>query len=149
MLIKTTGKPSNISLAQCKEAVKFYGKMLLGNLYNKIELTIRFDNLKKQGAQGFCIWEDTNRYSREFTIEIDRALDKKPILLALAHEMVHVKQFAKGEMIDYLKSNKTRWKGKIIEIDKIHYWDQEWEIEAHGREMGLYVRFMEHVRSVK
>jgi hypothetical protein len=50
----------------------------------------------------------------------------------LAHEMVHLKQMAKGEMKDkYVKSRYvTVWRGDRYE-DDVNYWDQPWELEAY------------------
>ena len=50
--------------------------------------------------------------------------------------MVHVKQFAKGEMVDVVRANKIRWHGVDFDDEDKSYYDQPWEIEAHGREMG-------------
>jgi hypothetical protein len=33
--------------------------------------------------------------------------------------------------------------GKTINPKKVSYWDLPWEIEAHGREVGLFVRWCE------
>jgi hypothetical protein len=63
--------------------------------------------------------------------------------------MVHVKQYAKGELKDYLRVNKCKWKGKIIDSDAVDYWDHPWEIEAHGREKGLYVKYLESLKKAK
>ena len=52
--------------------------------------------------------------------------------------MVHVKQYARKELKqDY------DWLGKTYSPKKVSYWDQPWEIEAHGRETGLFVRWAE------
>ena len=55
--------------------------------------------------------------------------------------MVHVKQFAKGEMVDLARADKIRWCGKMFEEKDSNYYDYPWEIEAHGRECGLFVRW--------
>jgi len=60
----------------------------------------------------------------------------------VCHEMVHVKQYARGELYESSAQNKHRWQGKWINKDP-DYWDQPWEIEAHGRETGLFVRWAE------
>lgn len=74
----------------------------------------------------------------------------KDVGLTLAHEMVHVKQYATGELRDYVKSTSlNRWQGKIIDDSKISYWDRPWEIEAFGREFGLYARFKESMYETK
>jgi hypothetical protein len=145
MYLKTIGKPFKVQLKICKEAIKFYGKQLLGeNLYHKVEITLEFDkSLSGKNEYAYCEWEDNNYRAKEFTITVDPSLGKRNMLLALAHEMVHVKQYAKGELKDYARSNKTKWKTEVIDPDKVDYWDFPWEIEAHGREKGLYVRYMQ------
>jgi len=149
MYLKTVGKPSKVGLKLCKEAIKFYGRQLLGEiLYHRVDVTLNFDkSLSKKNEYAFCEWEDQSHRGKEFTITVDPALGKRNMLLALAHEMVHVKQYAKGELKDYVKSNKSKWKTEIIDPDKVDYWDFPWEIEAHGREKGLYIRYLSYERN--
>lgn len=148
MYLRTKGKPKKTPLPLCKEAIKWYAKQLLGDrLYHSIEINLEFqNNLSKNNYVGYCDWLDSPYKAREFTIAVDSNLGKRNMLMVLAHEMVHVKQYAKGEMRDYLKVNRVKWKGSIMEDDKQNYWDHPWEIEAYGREKGLYVRFMESKR---
>jgi hypothetical protein len=149
MYIRTSGKPSKIPLKDCKEAVKFYGRKLMReNLYHKVSLEIVFEQLKPK-EYGYCEWEYDNNRSRDFIITINKNLNKKQTLLVLAHEMVHVKQYAKGELKDYIKVNKSKWKNEIHDLDETDYWFQPWEIEAHGMEKGLYVRYMEYTKRSK
>jgi hypothetical protein len=63
---------------------------------------------------------------------------------SIAHEMVHLKQYAVGEMRDTDHHNIVRWKKKSIDLTKWQYWDRPWEIEAHGKELGLFIRWAEH-----
>jgi hypothetical protein len=148
MYVRASGKPSKVPIKLCKEAVKFYGRQLLGEtLYHKLEITINFETFKSNSNEyAFCEWEFENHRSRDFIITIDKKLSESAMLLALAHEMVHVKQYAKGELKDYLKVHKSKWKGEIIDPNVVDYWDQPWEIEAHGREKGLYIRFVEQMK---
>ena len=148
MLLKTAGKPKKVPIKLCKEAVKWYGRYLLGNrLYHKVEILIEFDNSElNTNVYGFCDWNDTNDRARDFTITVDPNLGKRNMLLVLAHEMVHIKQYAKGELKDYVRVNKVKWKGKVYNDAKIDYWEQPWEIEAHGREKGLYYKFTDYMR---
>ena len=68
------------------------------------------------------------------------------MLRSFAHEMVHVKQFAKSELKDLSKQQSLcKFYGKLYNTDDVNYWDYPWEIEAHGREEGLYVRFVEYL----
>jgi hypothetical protein len=148
MLLKTAGKPKKVPIKLCKEAVKWYGRYLLGDrLYHKVEVLIEFDDSDlNTNVYGFCDWNDTNDRARDFTITVDPNLGKRNMLLVLAHEMVHIKQYAKGELKDYVRVNKVKWKGKVYNDSKIDYWEQPWEIEAHGREKGLYYKFTDYMR---
>jgi len=148
MLLRTAGKPKKVPIKLCKEAVKWYGRYLLGDrLYHKVEILIEFDNSElNTNVYGFCDWNDTNDRARDFTITVDPNLGKRNMLLVLAHEMVHIKQYAKGELKDYMRVNRVKWKGKVYNDAKIDYWEQPWEIEAHGREKGLYYKFTDYMR---
>ena len=146
MYIKTSGKPSKFQIKECKEAIKFYGKKLLSeNLYHKISVEVSFEQLSSREC-AYCEWEFENHKSRDFIIIVNKNLNKKQTLLALAHEMVHVKQYAKGELKDYIKVNKSKWKNEIHDLNESDYWFQPWEIEAHGMEKGLYVHYLEYMK---
>tara|TARA_R110001632_G_scaffold137306_3_gene252969 strand:+ start:108 stop:542 length:435 start_codon:yes stop_codon:yes gene_type:complete len=92
-----------------------------------------------KGAMGYCLELDNNR---EFEIEVDRTLSYRKMLETVAHEMVHVKQYARRE----LHPSIAAWRGKTYNTTKTSYWDLPWEIEAHGRETGLFVRWAEKER---
>jgi hypothetical protein len=123
------------------KACEFYLDLLMDKrLSRNISLHIHVKKKLDGDADGFCSVEDTNAAGRprEFLIELNKHRTTKAMLMTLAHELVHVKQFAKGELNESINA----WSGKRIS-DKVDYWDQPWEIEAHGREKGLYVRFVE------
>ena len=150
MRITTVGKPKNVPIKVCKDAIEFYGKHLLGKrLYEKIDLTLEFDASDLGSTvYGFCDWNDDNHKARDFTIIIHPELNKKTMLTVLAHEMVHVKQYAMGQL-DYVERRKLmRWGKDHFNTQKMNYWDYPWEIEAFGRELGLVIMFqdVEHKR---
>jgi hypothetical protein len=90
-----------------------------------------------------------NHRPREFKICINSKLCRKKQLLALAHEIVHVKQWSKGEMQDTMRGpSHIKWKAEYIP-ETVHYYDLPWEVEAHGRELGMWVRYTEHLRHAK
>lgn len=93
-------------------------------------------NLKdlKGSAYGYCLAETYN----DFEIEIHKGMRLRRLLETVAHEMVHVKQYARKEL-----KHDHEWLGKTYNPEKISYWDLPWEIEAHGREVGLFVRWCE------
>ena len=144
MLIKTIGKPKKTTAALCKKAAAFYAKKLLTqSMSDKIELELEFnsDDMGRD-VYGYCDWNFDNHRPKDFTITIHPNLSKKQTLLAIAHEMVHLKQYAKGELKDYMRKHRVRFKNKIYDHGSIDYWEQPWEIEAHGREKGLYYYFL-------
>lgn len=144
MLIKTIGKPKKVSVDICKKAANYYAKRLMSKaLFEKIELELEFnsDDMSSD-VYGYCDWVSDNHRPKDFTITIRPNLSKKQTLLAIAHEMVHLKQYAKGEMKDYMRKHKVKFNNKIYDQGKIDYWEQPWEIEAHGREKGLYYYFL-------
>ena len=63
------------------------------------------------------------------------------ILRLLAHELVHVKQYVMGEL--KLANNGFVYKKTMYSPENLdEYFDQPFEIEAHGRERGLMNAFM-------
>ena len=62
------------------------------------------------------------------------------ILTWLAHEMVHLKQFVRGELFDY-ETGRVQWKTKSF--GRVHYEDSPWEREAYRLEDKLYEKFEE------
>ena len=65
------------------------------------------------------------------------------MLETIAHEMCHVKQWASGDMYEYSDGFRTKYKKKAYNTKKMDYWDAPGEIEAHGREIGLFVQWAE------
>ena len=67
----------------------------------------------------------------------------------IAHELVHVKQYLNNELFDYV-DGKARYKGEIFPLghseDEEAYFDSPWEIEAYGREHGMYKLFTKKLR---
>ena len=99
--------------------------------------------INKEDCEGTASWEDESNRPKEFTIELDVTYSIRDALITLAHEMVHIKQWAKGEMYEYLKSGLIRFHKTKFDADNINYWDYPWEIEAFGKQLGLFVRFCE------
>jgi hypothetical protein len=147
MLITLVNVPSKFDTCELFNAIVFYGEKLMSKrMLLGIELRVVF--IPKLEAHyntvGDCTWEDDNIRPREFVIRLDADMGKRKMLIALAHEMVHVKQYAKCEMRDMMRCSHTKWYRETVNTDDINYWDLPWEIEAHGREAGLYVRFKQH-----
>ena len=113
--------------------VEFCAKMLMPRM-STLDITVNL--CKPTGAMGYCL--ETDNY-RTFEIEVDKTQSLRRVLETLAHEMVHVKQYARRE----LHPSTDLWCGKTVNPKKTSYWDLPWEIEAHGRETGLFIRYCE------
>lgn len=111
---------------------------------SSLETTIIFreNYFKETGNYADCIWEDVHMRPKEFTINFEPKQKLSVFLNTFAHEMVHVKQWAKGEMYVHQRDiSITSFNKKLIDTNKVNYWDQPWEIEAYGRSIGLVVQW--------
>lgn len=119
-------------------ATRFFASELLSK---KMLPFIKLDiNLCSNIAElGSCTVAYTNDWykPREFEIDIKRKRSVKNMLITLAHEMVHVKQFAKCE----LKDDHTKWMGKKINSNRIAYENLPWEREAVEKEFMLFAMY--------
>ena len=149
MLLSITGSNKNnrklVERAAWWYAEKLMGKRLMNSL--EINIHLRRNLITKEGCEGTAIWEDDYcDRPREFTIELDLSFSIRDVLITLAHEMVHVKQWAKDEMYEYTNTmGLVRFKGEKIHLEETDYWDYPWEIEAYGKQLGLFVRFCEYM----
>ena len=82
---------------------------------------------------------------KRFTITIDADINYALGLQTLAHEMVHVKQYIKGELaID--ADGYQLWKGKKVYTDR--WVDDAWEIEAMRKEVLLMNRYLASIDGI-
>jgi hypothetical protein len=137
--IRTSGL-DKIQRKLAREAVTFVCKKFLSRM-KYLEFRIKGLDLDQEHIFGDCMWDDDNFRPREFTIRVDNTIDFQRFLETIMHEMVHVKQYAKGELGWLSKSNTTKWKGRSVSR-RMSYFDHPWEIEAHGREYGLTEEFL-------
>ena len=72
------------------------------------------------------------------TMDLDSRLGMDKLIHTLAHEMVHVKQIAKGQLT--YKGKKIFWKGKQYYPKRMSYYDHPWEIDAWRNEKVLASR---------
>lgn len=129
-LVEISGQVRN------KDAVEDYIHALakelnIHRLYTKL-IQVKFSNKLDHDALGLC-WGDKD----QVIIQISKKHEGAPIefadmMRALAHEMVHAKQYLRGELCGYTHS----WKGK--KPRKYKYENSPWEIEAYGLENCLY-----------
>jgi hypothetical protein len=121
-------------------------KLVSTRLNNLLDIKINFksDLYKKTDSYGeTAYYEDCSVPPREFIVDLYSDLTMRSLLETLAHEMVHIKQWATGEMRETKNNFVTNFRSKKINSEKTSYWDQPWEIEAMGREEGLFIQWVE------
>lgn len=101
------------------------------------------------GRVAECNWLDNPLRPNSFYIDFDSALSHKSALITLGHELVHVKQMAFGQRFESPDGTSIWWMGQLYKPGDIHYYDLPWEVEAHGREFGLYDRFVQSEQNVE
>ena len=102
-------------------------------------LTIEIVIKKMNEDSGYCEPAGENKY--KLTIANNQGL--RDFIMTVAHEMVHIKQWAKNEMYEYTTPGKVRFMKTKYDMNDLNYWDYPWEIEAFGKQQGLFVRFCE------
>jgi len=108
---------------------------LMPRLRRDIDINITVTKECDGGAYGLC-WGGRN----EVEIQLSRTLmgDKIPLeemMLTLAHELVHAKQFIMGELSPTMRNYKTVYHAKTP------YSRQPWELEAYRKEEKLLQTF--------
>lgn len=135
--------------ALLKEAAEFFAHQLMDPRMVR-NLVIDLEVRKNLDVQGECVDEDGTRNPRFFTIAL-KSQDINEMIKTLGHEMVHVKQHAKNELQGGIMvaargglKMHSKWMGEIWKpkAKEDHYFDSPWEIEAYGREVGLFAKWM-------
>ena len=125
------------------------------SLRDNIEITIHLKHHSNEGEA--MLNEETNRYRpRSFRVILDHHRMRineitgeertdmewfAEILKTLAHEIVHVKQYALGEL--KWRDAGLLYKGVNHEaMSLMEYFELPYEIEAYGREKGLLYGFL-------
>ena len=116
-----------------RELVKSIAEYSVGKLMpRKRNLDVNISLEKIDDALGYAYEE----FAGSYAVDIEKRQSMRRLLETVAHEMVHVKQYCRKEI-----TGDDTWNGKYINPKTTDYWDLPWEIEAHGRECGLFVRW--------
>jgi hypothetical protein len=148
MKLTVKGKPPRkLKKKLVEEAVVYYSEKIFKKaLRKKLKIHIEFVDLPAD-LMGDCPYYDPIEYKYSYKMLINNKLGFRPCLSTIAHELVHIKQYASREYVRMSFKDKhiVKWKNKKYNFDKIDYWDHPWEIEANGRELGLYIRMINHM----
>lgn len=137
MLVSISGTKSKTLKKTLIEASNiFVDKLLSRRLSRNISLNITIVKSLPNEDLGYCdiISFNSQNKPRDFDIIITtKDQTKQEVISTLAHEMVHVKQFALKE----LNETHTVWRGTKLNSN-VDYWDSPWEVEAREWEDILY-----------
>ena len=121
------------------ECVKWCIKQLLPK-YRSLDINIRFCGMEDHG----CCYK-LDEVGRKFKLSIKKGLSIYELISTLCHEMVHVKQYAKGELRWCNKTANRMWKKSVY--NDIAYDDQPWEKEAYRLEPRMAIDFFTNCTS--
>lgn len=145
MNISVRGK-GGLSSKEVRYATRYFVEAMLGPRLSKhVSVQILF-NIKS--GDGSCFPTEDSYRPRMFEIELNPKMGRLKTLTALAHEIVHLKQYARGELRE-MCGRGAKWNGKLWKIKKddyISYLFWPWEIEAYGTEKALSLVYRVHLK---
>lgn len=152
MKINIVASNPSVSRKELRYVASFFGNILLGKrLSNNIHLIIKHVYLDEE-VVGYCYPADkkTGRH-RKFIIELDHSANYQTQIETLAHEMVHLKQYARGELRN-MRGEFVKWRGRkyrTFETAKYteKYANRPWEKEAFLSEPWLAGFYKQHCRN--
>jgi len=140
MEVKITGCKDPVLESELLRSAHFFGEMLLSPQmlpHIDVEIVMR-TTVKDLGSCTVTYYNDWYK-PREFEIILKRHKSFKNTIQTLAHEMVHLKQFAKGE----LNLDQDKWHKMPIDTEVLQYHEWPWEIEASTCEQVLYDLYLQ------
>lgn len=139
--IRIYGCSKNTILKQCLTRASIFFLSELMPKKRNIEIVVRVidDLLGKESVYGECYNYSNRMRPANYVIQIDACMKPYDILSTLAHEMVHIKQFDKRELVFF--STYSKWKGIKFDIT-MPYVDNPWEHEAEELETRLSNSFI-------
>ncbi len=139
MKIQTRGFKNKILIDYVRSASEFFiDHLITPKLSDRLDIKIVLKKISE--ADGLCIKQDKYKY----LIELNKNLNFENLLITLAHEIVHVKQYVTMELKvwNILGKDVDVWRGRRFR--NLNYDDQPWEMEATDLEVYLFQDFVMH-----
>lgn len=136
--------PQHVDAEKIRQAANFYAEILMSKLRRPIRVCIRWTYSRKvKVAESIIDDSDYRRLPSIFTVLMSAKRRGWQIYQSLAHEMVHIRQWASGVLRCRKTDHDVKWNGIIYKWDQetLAYWDSPWELEAMSLEPGLYQKF--------
>lgn len=128
MFYVTYRKPKKISNSLMDNMVKFASNFLQIDG----EMEVCFDGEFNDNCCGYVEYEPDDD---EIVVYINPSYNRQEIITTFFHEMVHVKQYLKGELQHGCGKSLSRWNGKSYDVS---YYELPWEMEAFELECIMY-----------
>ena len=113
------------------------------DVQEKIFLSVGITKNIPRGMKGmtFSVTTPKSQTSPIIKVLINAQLDEEELRVTLAHEMVHVKQYAKGKLAVF-DEHQLLWEGRKVAYRRASY-DRlsPWELEAHRLDHRLVKLF--------
>jgi hypothetical protein len=107
---------------------------------------------EKAGLIGDISLSDTSVKGGKFYLHYNPNQSHQRIIQSLIHELTHVKQVSKGELLPNNDYTSIFWKGKeyitakdynkLMKKNPTEYMKLPWEVEANNNMRGLYTQFI-------
>lgn len=120
-----------------KEATYFYANEL--DIKGKPTINLHFE-FPKRYCTLFGYMTMSKEKENTFNVTVFLNHDTWTLLKVLAHEMIHVRQYAHKEVV--IEGEKRYWKGK--DYTNCPYEKRPWEIEAFEKEDALCNKYLKH-----
>lgn len=132
-VIKVTGSKD---VQMIEQQVKWFLNHL--DVQENLHLTVIISTKMPEKLKGITISLPSPKPDKYqiIKVRIDAKLSKTKRLLVLAHEMIHVKQYAKNELIT-LNEKRVIWKGKKHYYARAYNLKTPWEKEAYQADLTL------------
>ena len=128
---------------------KIVNHLIRPGIAKNLNITVRIKDNNLDGCMGWCQPLD-NHLPRRFEIVLSSRLNKRTLMQTLAHELVHVKQFAQDELKFLVNSvePRQRWHNERFD-ENTTYWNQPWEKEARKMERPLLMKWARSQKLMK
>lgn len=142
------GKPYNNAIAQKIQSAVIIMSTKLGIAHVPTEFDIAIGRTvdKLDGdSEGWCFARQLKKNKRwEVSIFLQRKKHFKDMIIILAHELIHAKQFIK----DGLDVNSSEFKGKKFSAKngQSNYWHSPWEKDAYAKQGVLAEYYFNYIK---
>lgn len=107
-------------------------------IVKNLDISIMSDNDMENAADIIFISK------REYAIHINVKKSLSTIISSVMHELVHLEQHTRGHL-KHIDEVTVQFRNKKYSLPLTSYYKRPWEIEAYGREVGLYIEFIQHI----